>query len=264
RPGRAQRLARFLDHLLVLLPFEPPHFERHGLTTTWVGHPAVEAAGRGGSRAVARRALDLPASAPVLCVLPGSRRGEVRRLLPIFAATVGLLAERCSDLRVVIPTVATVAETVSRAVATWPVPVRVLSAPEDKYRAFAAADAALAASGTVAVELAVAGVPAVIAYRMAPPTAAVARRLVKVRHVSIPNLLLERTVQPEFLQEACTAPNLAATLVPLMAETPARSEHVAALREAVARLAPDKVPPSTRAARAVLETIAAGVSRQGR
>jgi lipid-A-disaccharide synthase len=252
-------MAGYLDHLLALLPFEPPYFEMHGLATTFVGHPAVETAAAPSRAAAAVRARrETPPEAPVLCVLPGSRRGEVGRLAPVFGRTLGLLAERFSGLRALVPTVGTVAEMVSEAVRGWPVPAEVLTGAEAKYQAFAAADAALAASGTVAVELAVAGVPAVIAYRVNPVTAFLAARLIKVDHVSIVNLVLGHEVQPERVQGRCTPRELAAALEPLLIDPAARRAQLEGYAAAAGLLGLGGPPPSRRAARAVLSVIGSG------
>ena len=259
KPWRAKRIARTIDHLLALLPFEPPYFERHGLATTFVGHPALEAP-RGEDPAAFRRSQGIPEDAPVLCVLPGSRRGEIRRLLPIFRETLERLAPGVPGLRALVPSVPSVADEVAAAAASWPVPAVVLRAPADKYKAFAASDAALAASGTVAVELAVAGVPAVIAYRVAPLTAFFARRLIKVRFASLPNLLLDREVQPEFIQENCTPEKLTAALEQLLGDPHARTAQKQGAAAAVAKLSSGKEEPSTRAARRILELIEPGIA----
>ena len=258
KPWRARVMAGYLDHLLALLPFEPPYFEKHGLATTFVGHPALEAASARRDPAAFRRTHGVPVEAPLVCVLPGSRRGEVRRLGPVFGAALRLLRARFPDLHAVVPTVPTVAGDVRAAIEGWPVPVIVEEWGEAKYDAFAASDVALAASGTVAVELAVAGVPAVIAYRMAPLTAFVARRLVKLKYVSLPNILLEREVQAEFLLERCTAENLATAVGRLLADPDARDEQRRALRRALAMLRPDGESPSRIAARRILDLIAPG------
>lgn len=264
RPGRARRLARFLDHLLALLPFEPPYFERHGLPTTFVGHPAVEAAHGAPSREAARQALGIKPEAPVLCLLPGSRHGEVSRLLPIFHQTADLLRARWPEMAVLLPTVRTVGDRLEQEVAAWAGSNRVLRGDAAKQRAFAAADCALAASGTVAVELAVARLPAVIAYRVSPVSAFLARRLIKVRYASLTNLLLDREAQPEFLQDRCTPENLARALETLINEPHARTAQIAAAEEAVAALTPDGEAPSRRAAHAVLGAMAAGKRRRVR
>lgn len=260
KPWRARRIARYLDHLLCLLPFEPPFFERHGLPTTFVGHPAIEALADAGEAADGRGAgtafrarHGLPADAPLLCVLPGSRMGEVTRLLPLFGASLARLARAFPTLRVVVPTVPGVAEAVRAGTADWPLPSLVVEGAAEKYGAFAASRAALAASGTVAVELAVAGVPTVVGYRVSPLSAAIARRMIRVRYVSIPNLVLDRPLLPEFIQEACTPDTLAAAVGDLLAEGPAREAQLAGLREAVSLLGGAGAgTPSEQAARIVL------------
>jgi len=257
KPWRAAKMARHVDHLLTLLPFEAPYFEKHGLATTFVGHPAVEMKSHTADPAAFRAAHGIDATAPVICVLPGSRRGEVRRLAPIFGMTLGLLAERFPGLRAVTPTVSTVAAEVSALAPTWPVPTTVLTKPAEKAEAFAASDVALAASGTVAVELTVAGVASVIGYRVSPMTAFIARRVVKSRYASLPNILLGREVQPELIQENCTPDKLAAALGALLDDPKARTAQVEAAGEAIRMLTPGGTPPSRRAAQTVLSLIGA-------
>ncbi len=258
KPWRAAKMARYVDHLLTLLPFEAPYFEKHGLATTFVGHPAVEMQGAATDPAAFRVRHGIAAAAPVICVLPGSRRGEVRRLAPIFGATLGRLVQRFPDLRALAPTVSTVAAEVTAAARAWPVPSIVLAGPGEKADAFAASDVALAASGTVAVELAVAGVACVIAYRVSPLTAFVARRVVKSPYASLANILLKREVQPELLQENCTPDKLAVALGALLDDSGARAAQVASVGEAIRMLTPGGAPPSQRAARAVLNLIGTG------
>lgn len=252
RPRRARMIARFLDHLLVFLPFEPPYFTREGLAATFVGHPAVEAPKGDGAAFRARHGI--PATAPVLVMLPGSRRGEVKRLLPVFCETLTALAERYPDLRVVVPTVPNVETDVRSGLADFPTPVVVVGAAE-KYDAFAAADLSLAASGTVVLELAVAGVPTVMAYRVAPLSAWVAKRMVKVRYATLVNLVLNRDVVPEMIQERCTPGLLATVLMKLLESEEARSLQRAAFAEVVCALTPEGAWPSERAADVVLKIV---------
>jgi lipid-A-disaccharide synthase len=259
KPWRARRMAGYLDHLLALLPFEPPYFEKHGLATSFVGHPAVEAVTTtAGDGAAFRAEHGISAETPILCVLPGSRRGEVGRLAPVFGAALDLLVRRFANLRVLVPTVGAVATMVRETVRNWPVPVQVLEGADVKYRAFAAADAALAASGTVAVELAVAGVPAVVAYRANPLTALLASGLIKVDHVSIVNLLLGREIQPELLQHRCTARKLAAAVQQLLSDPAARRAQQEGCAAAAEQLGLGGTPPSRRAACCVLSLIESG------
>ena len=255
RPGRAREIARFLDHLMVMLPFEPPYFEAVGLSCTFVGHPVVESGAGKGDGDAFRKRHGIAADTPVICVLPGSRRGETARLMPVFADTLALLAKRQPGLTAVVPTVATVAADVTAAAAGWPVPAVVVEGDVEKYDAFAAAAAALAASGTVALELAMAGTPTVIAYRVNPLTAWLAKRLIRIRFANLVNLVMDREVVPELLQENCRPDRLAAAATHLMDDTAARETQVAAAGEAMSRLGLGGPSPSERAALAVLDVI---------
>lgn len=210
RPGRAKTISRFLDHLMVLFPFEPPYFEAHGLATTFVGHPAVEQPE--GDGAALRARVQFKPKAPVLGLLPGSRPGEVARLLPVFSETAMRLGQRYAGLRIVIPTVPAVADLVRSGTADWPNPPAILDDTADKYDAFAAMDVALAASGTVTLELALAGVPTVVAYKVSPLSAPIGRLLVDLDSVVLANRILGRKLQPLFLQERCTAEALTIAL----------------------------------------------------
>jgi len=252
---RAEGVAATVDHLLCLLPNEPPYFERHGLPCTHVGHPVVEGGAGRGDAAAFRAAHGIPATAPVLCVLPGSRRTETGRLLPVFADALKRLRERFPDLHVVAPTVATVAADVERAARTWPVPAVVVRGEAARYDAFAAADAAMAASGTVGLELALAGVPHLIAYKVSAFSAWLARRLLKIRYVNLVNLTLDRAVVPELLQEACTGPALAAMVERLMTDDALRTVQRTAFAEATHQLAGGPGSPSDRAAQVVLKCL---------
>jgi lipid-A-disaccharide synthase len=255
KPWRARQMAGYLDHLLALLPFEPPYFERHGLPTTFVGHPAVEVPPRTNEAGAFRRDQGIPETAKLICALPGSRRAEIKRLAPVFGEALGLLKRRHPDLRTVVPSIENVAAQVRDAVASWPVPASVVTGPERKYRAFAVADAGLAASGTVAVELAAAGLASVIAYRVNPVTAFLAKRLVTVDLVGLPNLVLERELMPELLQDRCTAPNLAEALDRLLSDDAARQAQIAAFDEVLRKLGRDGQTPSLMAARTILSLL---------
>jgi lipid-A-disaccharide synthase len=256
RPGRARAIARFLDHLLVLLPFEPPYFEAVGLPCTFIGHPVLEEGADRGDGKGFRARHGIPHDAQLLAVLPGSRRSEVNRLLPIFGETLGLLSARFPDLRVVVPVVPAVGEAVRHAIRTWKVPVLLVD-QDAKYDSFAASDAALAASGTVSLELALAGVPMVIGYRINPITAFWVRLLIRVRSVTLANLILGRTLVPEFLQGRCRATMLAGAIGDLLASAERREAQRRGLKEAMARLGVEGPPPSERAAATILDVIGA-------
>ena len=253
RPGRAKMIAGLLDHLLALLPFEPPYFERVGLSTTFIGHPIVEA-GLDAADGVGFRARHgIAPDDDLLCVLPGSRRSEVARLLPIFGETLQRLAARLPNLRVVVPTVAHVADSVRAAVAAWPVPAVVVMGNAEKFAAFKASKAALAASGTVVLELAVAGCPTVMAYQVSGLTAWIVRRMVKVQHASLPNLILGRELLPEFLQERCNPEALSDAVSHLLLDEDARRAQIEGGAEVARRLGAGGAPPSDIAAKVVLD-----------
>jgi lipid-A-disaccharide synthase len=215
----------------------------------------VEPASASGDGEAFRARHGIAADATLLCVMPGSRRGEVRRLAPVFGAALGLLAGRIPGLHAVVPTLQPVAGPVRAAVRDWPVGATVIDPGPEKQRAYGAADAGLAASGTAAVELAAAGLPSVIGYRVHALSAAVARRMIAVDYVSIPNLVLGREVMPEFLQGACTPAKLAAALERLLSDPEARRAQREGCAEAMSILGRGGVPPSRRAAKAVLDLI---------
>lgn len=255
RPGRARRIAPLFRHLLALLPFEPPHFTRWGLATTYVGHPVLEtvAAVDGTAREERTGATE----APRVCLLPGSRRGELRRLLPVYEEALRLLRRRFPGLTTVLPTVPQLADMAHEATRGWDTAPEIVVDRKAGLRAMASADVALAASGTVALELALLGTPTVAAYKANPLTAAVVRRLVLIPHATLVNIVLDRAAIPEFIQERCTAENLAAALERLITQPEAAAEQRTAFAELARRLAVDQ-PPSERAA-----AIVAGIARSG-
>ncbi|MGH6948844.1 MAG: lipid-A-disaccharide synthase [Kiloniellales bacterium] len=258
KPWRARQIARYLDRLLCLLPFEPPYFERHGLATTFIGHPAVEQSYAAEEGRAFRARHGLPSEGELLAVLPGSRRSELEVHLPIFEAALRGLAGRHPTLAVIVPSVAARTEAIRAATAHWPLPTQVVSGAEEKRGAFAAATLALAKSGTGTLELAVAGVPTVIAYRLSGLGAHIPHSWAKVPYVGLANLVLNRPMQPEFVQRACRPGALAGALDRLLVDPAARRAQVDGAAEAVARLNPGPLPPSGLAAQAILRLLAAG------
>ncbi|MCC6920988.1 MAG: lipid-A-disaccharide synthase [Alphaproteobacteria bacterium] len=256
RPGRAEGLRSYLDHILCLLPFEPAFYERYGLPATFVGHPALERKKLMTGGAGLRARLGIAPDAKILCVLPGSRRPEVRYLLPPFRETARVLRDRIPSLHCIIPTVPNVERQVREAVRNWPTPLSIVTGDADRFAAFDAADAALAASGTVTTELALAGVPMIATYRLGWLTAAIWRRLVTVPHFTIVNLVLGRKAVPEFLQESVRPDLMAEALAPLLAGGEAAQAQRQALAEAIAKLDSGE-SPSRRAAETILQVAAA-------
>lgn len=255
RPKRAAKMAEYFDHVLCLLPFEVPFFANVGLPATFVGHPVIERAPAPGTGAAFRARHGIAAHEKVLVLLPGSRLSEIRFLWPVFQAAVDKTEAAAGKLRVVIPTVSTVAARVRAQAAAWGRDVLVVESHDDKFGAFDAADAALAASGTVSTELALAATPMVIGYRVGQVTAAIARRYIKVPFITLVNLILKREAIPELVQEECTAENLSAELVKLLMNPAARVTQVTACAEAVKAMGFGDEKPSLRAARAVLKLL---------
>jgi lipid-A-disaccharide synthase len=254
RPWRAKGFARDFTHLLALLPFEPPWFERAGLSCDFVGHPVIETSAGKGDGPAFRMRHDIADDAPVICVLPGSRRGEVGRLAGDFGSALTLLAEHRPGIRTVVPTIEAMAPFVRSLAADWPGSPIIVQGEAERYAAMAASDAALAASGTVALELALAGVPTVIAYRVAPLTHFVVRRLLSVDYGNLVNIIEDREIVPELIQGDCRPERLASTLERMLG--PDGAAQVEAVRPALSQLGLGGVLPSRRAAQAVLDIVA--------
>jgi lipid-A-disaccharide synthase len=266
RPGRARKMSHFIDQVLALLPFEPPLLQVSGMTCDFVGHPVVAEAQATEADATAFRQEAGIGEAPMLLVLPGSRRGEVARLSGVFGEAMPPLLERHRDLRIVVPAAAPVAEAVREAVRGWPVEAKVLDprgrtpaqAGALKRAAFRAADAALAASGTVSLELAAARTPMVIAYRMNWLTFQLVRLMIRVDTVTLVNLVSETRIVPEFLGPDCTPANISAALLDALAH-PERQQ--AAMELTMQRLGEGGEAPALRAARSVLAGLGQGNAR---
>ncbi|MBI1211512.1 MAG: lipid-A-disaccharide synthase [Alphaproteobacteria bacterium] len=254
RPKRAQKMAQYFDHVLCLLPFEVPFFEKHGLPATFVGHPVVERAPAPGVGVSFRAGHGISEAQKLLVLLPGSRVSEVRYLWDIFRQAVEMTEERTGPLAVVVPTVPTVARRVREAATKWRPSIHVIEDSKEKWAAFDASDVALAASGTVSTELALASKPMVVGYRVGALTARIARQLMTLPpHITLVNLILNRRAIPEFVQENCTPENLSRELVSLLTNPSTRMAQVVASGEAIKALGFGDEPPSVRAARAILE-----------
>ena len=259
RPGRAAKMAEVIDHVLALLPFEPPYMTTAGMSCDFVGHPVVaEPRASAAEAAELRETLMIGADQPLLLCLPGSRRGEVKRLMPRFAATVAVLRQGAPGLRVVIPTVRGVAPLVREMACSWDEVPNVLEAGADKRAAFAAADLALAASGTVSLELAAHRVPMVIGYDMNWLTWHITKRAMLIDTVTLVNLVSETRAVPEFLGPACRPKPMARALHEFLHDPQRRAEQVSAMEATMKRLGEGGEPPGLRAARSVLAFLQRG------
>jgi lipid-A-disaccharide synthase len=267
RPWRARAMRGYVDCVLAILPFEPAEHRRlRGPPCIYVGHPLTERLAdlRPGAGELQRRQSD----PPLILLLPGSRSSEIRRLLAIFGAAIARVGARAGPLDLVLPTLPHLFDEVRAATVDWSVPPRIVVEAADKWAAFRAARAALAASGTATLELALAGVPTVAAYRVSRLEETILRGLfalrgagspVMVKSVILANLVIGEKVVPEFLQSDCTPENLAAALTPLLSQTVQRQRQVEAFARLDRMMATDAAAPSERAAAIVLD-----IARRGR
>ena len=251
RPWRAKGMRAFIDHVMALLPFEPDaHLRLGGPPCTYVGHPLIERLPD--LRPTDPERLRRAATPYSLVILPGSRRSEIERLMPVFGQALERVA-RALPVEAVLPAVTRHRALIERLAATWPAPVRIVTGEAEKYAAFRSARAALAASGTVTLELALAGVPMVVAYKVSRAEEVIARRLIQVPTIVLPNLILAENAMPEFVQADCTPGRLAEALSPLLTGGPDRDAQSAALSRIDDRMRlPGVDTPSRAAARIVL------------
>lgn len=258
RESRVRHFPGLWEKLLCLLPFEPAFFARHGLEAEFVGHPVLESGADTGNAERFRKRHHIAPDQRIVTLMPGSRHTEVGRLLPVLGETLALLAAQFPNLTPVVPVAAPVAAAVLRGTQAWARPPIVVTETGDKHDLFAASDAALTKSGTSTLELALAGVPMLVTYRVNPITAAIARRLVKVKYVALVNLLEGRELVPELIQQASTAPRLAATLAGLLTDPAAAKAQRDGFRSVLDSLRPAHGLPSEAAADVVLGLIPTG------
>lgn len=258
RQGRVKHFPGLWDRLLCLLPFEPAFFQPFGLNPVFVGHPVLQSGADRGDALRFRTVFGLDGGARPLILMPGSRRTETARLMPVFRETVALLTARHPALVPVLAAAPAIASELGAMAAGWPIRPIIVTDPETRYDAFAAAAAALTKSGTSTLELALAGVPMAVTYRVNPLSALFARRLIKVPHVAMINLLARSALVPELLQQECNPELLAGTIATLLDDPAAAAEQRAGFAAALATLqAPAGALPADAAARAIIETLSA-------
>lgn len=256
RPGRAKALARTFDHLISILAFDAPLFEREGVAVTVVGHPALAMDFSHASAPRLRERIDAEPDDPILLVLPGSRPGEVARLMAPFEDAIHRLKSDHPRLHIVVPVAASVAATVKARVAAWPFRAHVVEDEEGKLDAMVGSTVALACSGTVTTELAMAGCPMIVAYRVAPLTAVIARMIILTKWVTLFNIAAGKAIAPEFIQQDCTGPKLAAALAERLDDPAMRARQTAEQLAALDILGRGGPAPSGPAAEAVLRVLA--------
>ena len=256
RPERAKALAKTFDHLLSIVAFEVPIFEAAGAPTTFVGHPGLGHDLAHADPVRLRRRIGAAPDDPILLVLPGSRPAEIERLAPPFEEAIGILKAQRPALQVVVVLAPTVADEVRRRVAAWGFRAHLIDDVTGRDDAMVAADVALACSGTVTTELAAAGCPMVVAYRLGPVTYRIAKRIVRTRYITLFNIAADAAVAPELIQDACTGPNLARELALRLDNPRLRAEQARAQTKALETLGASGAQPGERAAEVVAGLLA--------
>jgi lipid-A-disaccharide synthase len=254
RPGRARAMSGYVDHVLALLPFEPEEYRRlRGPPCSYVGHPLTEQLASLRPNVDEQKRRDQ--RPPVLLVLPGSRGSEIRHHMAVFGEALGQLAAEGASFELILPTMPHLREAVADGVKSWKVAPKVVVGEPEKRAAFRMAHAALAKSGTVTLELAIAGVPMVTAYRVGAVEAWIMRRAIKVNSVILANLVVGENVVPEYLQEDCTPQKLSQALREVLEDSPLRRRQLKAFAKIDKIMSTGNLPPSARAADIVLATM---------
>jgi len=256
KKSRASKAAKLMDRLMTLWPYEPPYFEKYGLCCDFVGHPVIEnTAQLTGDLPLFRKQHHIPEDCTLLCLLPGSRRSEVKRLIPIFKKVVTQLQTHYPNLFVVIPTVDAIAGEVAQNFANMPTPHCIVRGQQNRYLAFSDCRFAMAASGTVTLELTAFGAPHLIAYRFSRLTNVVVKILITTKYANLINILADRPVIPEFVLDNCRADLIYAKALALMQDTEKAQEQVAQAKQYFVQLKPEGMMPSDKAAAVVLEML---------
>lgn len=239
RPGRAKKIAQFLDHLFCLFPFEPPFFEKEGLEASYIGHPFVPLYAAPKSLKAWKKENEIPADAPLIGILPGSRKGEIERMLPIFMEAAKDIQKYDGKAHFVLLTLPHLEDDIKKRVKGFKSNITITAQKEMKVDFLAGFDVAMATSGTIGLELSLAKTPHIIAYKMNGFTAALARRLVKTPYVHLTNVHLGRMAIPECIQEQCTAKRVAREITEIMDSEKRRNKQKAAFDELATMLSHD-------------------------
>ena len=254
KKGRAKKAAQIMDHLMTLLPYEPPYFEKYGLDCTFVGHPVIEnTANLPTDIALLRTQAGIPENARVLCVLPGSRHSEVSRLAPVFIESVKRLNKEIPNLFLLIPSVENMKEEINGHFKNIAIPYQLITGQKARYEAFCMSEFALAASGTVSLELTACGTPHIIAYRFSPITNTTVEFLAITKYANLINILADRFVIPEFVLRNCKADLIVPEVLSFMQNKEKCQAQMEQAKEQLAKLKPADKLPSEKAAEAILK-----------
>ncbi len=255
---RAKKVPKLVDRLMTLLPHEPEYFTVHGLKSDFVGHSVIETVAlidEVETPEEFKSRNGIPANRPLLCILPGSRKSETSKLIPVFKQAIAILNQKFPDLCIVFPTVSTVAKEVSDAFYDLPNPNKVIYGQEDRYNAFKSSDVAIAASGTVSLELAVAGTPHVIAYTFNRFSNALIKKWIKIRFANLINLMADKEIIPEFVLDNCKPELIAAKVEELLTNKQVCEKQVAEAKENLKKFQSNNRLPSDNAAEVVMEML---------
>ena len=252
---RARTMYKYIDLLLTLFPQEPKYFTPYNLQTEFVGHPVIESEVVNGVKGDFKKRHHIPEENRLLLVLPGSRHNEVERLLPTFLEVVKQLHERYNDFSFVIPTVSTVAAQVKEMVKQSGLPIEIVEGTKERHDAFKSGDVAIAASGTVALELAIVDVPHIIAYKVPKLTEWLARHFIHIQFVNLSNILLGKEIVPELLQQDCCVEKIMYYVEQFMKHKPVYNQQMDGFEKVRKLLGMGQQTPSDNAAEAIIKTI---------
>lgn len=255
KKSRAPKAAKLMNRMMTLLPFEPAYFEKFGLKCDFVGHPVIENIGEVNDSEVFKNQFNIPQHARILCVLPGSRHSEIKKMYPVFKKTVERLKQHFPDLFLIIPTVEALTDEVSCLFANIGIPHNVITGQQERYNAFKISAFALATSGTVTLELTACGTPHVIAYKLSAITNHIAKRLVTVKFANLINILADKPIIPEFVLDNCRDDLIAAKALELMQNNDMAESQIYEAKKYFSQLKPYGIKPSEKAASIVLEMI---------
>ena len=254
KKSRAPKAARLMNRMMTLLPFEPAYFEKFGLRCDFAGHPVIEiTASLTGDLETFKMKRHIPLQGTILCVLPGSRSSEIKKMIPVFKKVISHLKEHYPDLFLVIPSVTAIAGKIREAFAETEIPHCVITGQQERYNAFRISAFALATSGTVSLELAACGVPHVIAYRFSTITNLIIRRLATINYANLINILANQPIIPEFVLANCREDLISAKVLELMQNRDATAMQVAQAQQYLLQLKPQDMLPSEKAASIVWE-----------
>ena len=251
---RAEKIANIFDYLLCFFPFEPKYFEKYGLKCFVVGHTAIKNVV--GDKKRFLKKYNISKNDVILTLLPGSRKQMAQRLLPVYRDVVDELYKKIPNLKVVIPTTETIDYFIFSETRNWKYEPLVIKGKQERYDAFMASRASLCISGTAVLELCVAKVPTVVAYKISRLSYAIAKHFVKIKNVTLPNIIMNKTVVPEFIQDDCSVENLTRAVLKAIMNKKYRESQIENYNEVLKKMNfNDKISPSDKAARAVLSVL---------